>query len=146
MDRLARIQPDFIGILSWGGNILERMGQRKRQRKDICVILPNLMQLLNGPDSLRISANISKATFLMLLNGKKEGNTRIQNNCGKISCSEFVKSKNQRLFTILIGLNICKMPANNLAKDRFVRSEILVSIHPLLQWTDAILQSVSSLL
>ena len=99
LDRLARIQPDFIGILSWGGNILERMGQKEKAKKRYLRDIAKCNAIIkNGPDSLRISANISKATFLMLLNGKKRGIQEYKIIAAKYPDSEFVKSKRETFY------------------------------------------------
>jgi tetratricopeptide (TPR) repeat protein len=99
LDRLAKIQPDFIGILSWGGNILERMGQKEKAKKRYLRDIAKCNAVLkNGPDSLKMSVKISKATFLMLLNGKKKGIQEYNKIAAEYPNNEFVISQKETFY------------------------------------------------
>jgi tetratricopeptide (TPR) repeat protein len=99
LDRLAKVQPDFIGILSWGGNILERMGQKEKAKKRYLRDIAKCNAVLkNGPDSLKMSVKISRATFLMLLNGKKKGIQEYNKIAAEYPKNEFVSSQKETFY------------------------------------------------
>jgi tetratricopeptide (TPR) repeat protein len=100
LDRLSAIQPDFIGILSWGGSILEIMGQKEKAKKRYLRDITKCDKIIKrGPDSLKMSAKISKATFLMLLYGKTRGIQEYKKIVKEYSGNKFVKSKRDTFYT-----------------------------------------------